>query len=353
MAAPHKKSPKKITPSRTTQKKEFGLYIATSGYTYPECEDGKFYPLGMAERDRLEFYASKFDSITIKSTFFGQPKVETYQGWLNSVKNNHNFKFIISAPKLLSHSKTIKNIKDVWDFFWDGKKQRGGCKTLHLQGKLGCILIEYPPSFCWSVRNVNKLKTVMKIVPSDLRCAVEFKHWSWWEHQTELCQLFHAFPGWCITTPYVENGLVDSGWAGNLPSSRVQTSRDPPVPILVTSKFIFLNFYGTMGKHLGSYDSNSFLERTIARIRSCKKNDDIDTVFCSFHNTDSSYCFPLPCMFVMGIPLKPKIKELTSHTQIDLPCCLHDARRFEKLWNEIEGCQYRTNESGHIEMLFV
>lgn len=343
----------KITLGSTTEvksSKKLELYVATLGYLYPECEEGKFYPLNMADEDRLKYYASKFNSVLISSTFFGQPKTEIYLKWLQSVSDNPNFKFIISAPKLLTHSKTVKDIGNIWKFFWEGNDRRGGCKIIHQSGKLGCILVEFPNIFCFSRRNVNKLKSIMSIIPSDIKIAAEFRHWSWWEHRQDTEQIFKEYPEWCISAPYVENGLVGCGWAGTIPSTRVQNDKES-MPIVQTTDFTFLSFYGTMGKYLGSYDDKSFLERVVARIKD-QQTKGINTVFCSFNNTDSSYCYPLPGIYLAGLPLRPKIKELPSHTQIDLPCCLHDAQRFEKVWKEIEEYPYQIDERGHAELSF-
>jgi uncharacterized protein YecE (DUF72 family) len=336
----------KIPKSQSSPK----LYIATLGYVYPG-DDGNFYPLGTQEREKLQYYASKFNSILIRTTFFGQPKTDTYADWIEVVDDNPEFKFIITAPKLLTHSKSLEDVVSTWKFFWDGIDDRGGCKILHQHDRLGCLFMEFPNTFCYSTRNANKLKGLMKIVPSDVRCAVEFRHWSWWENKDELRHIFGLHPGWCISTPYVENGLVGCGWAGNLRSTRVQNQQEP-VPTLITTDFIFLNFYGTLGKHLGSYDSESFLERMVSRIKEYRAQG-VDTTYCSFSNTDSSYCFPLPGVCVLGLPIRPKMKELPSHTSTDLACCLHDAKRFEKLWKDIEECPYQIDESGYVEMVFV
>lgn len=337
-------------PSKSTIEKNMlpDLYISTMGYIYQGCEDGKFYPRGMPERDRLSYYASKFDSVLITSTFYGQPRTEVYSGWLRSVSNNTRFKFIVSAPKLLTFAKTNKEIEDVWKFFWEGNSRRGGCNMLHEHDKLGCILIEFPSAFFFSQRNVNKLKHLMHIIPSDIKIAAEFRHWSWWENRAEMESIFTKVPNWCIATPYVENGLVESGWAGNLPSTRVYKDENT-MPIHSTTDFVFLHFYGTMGRYLGSYDDNMFLERIVSKIKESGAN----RVFCSFSNTDSSYCYPLPMCFIMGLPLCPKIKDLPSHTSVDLPCCLHDAQRFKTVWQEIEDCPYMTDDTGYIQMEFV
>ena len=326
------------------------LYMATMGYAYPGCDNGKFYPVGMPVSERLKYYSSKFNSVVIRPTFFSQPRTDLYRDWLESVAENKEFKFIITAPKIMSYAKTIKDIRQAWSFFWNGNHTRGGCKLLHEAGKLACVLIEFPSFFGVSQRNVNRIKSLMKTIPEDVRCAVEFRHWSWWENLAELKSLFESYPRWCIATQYVENGLVECGWAGNLPSTRVKNIKEA-MQSVPTTDFIFMSFYGTMGKYLGSYDDGHFLEKLVSRIKSYQSKG-VKTVYCSFNNTESSYCYPLPGIFVMGFPLQPRMKELPFHTQIDLPCCLHDTSRFEKIWEEIEECPYKTDDKGYVEIDF-
>jgi len=337
----------------STQKKhqlssKMELYIATTGYVYHDCEIGDFYPADLPDSERLKYYSSVFNSITIKSTFFGQPKLDTYKEWLASTSGNKSFKFILTAPRYMSHSKNIKDLKRIWNLFWGGPD---GCKIFHQQARLGCILIEFPSCFCFSSKNIGRLKALQKILPNTVKFAFEFRHWSWWEKkETDIVDLFLQNKNWCIVTPYVENSLVESGWAGNLPSTRVNSEKEA-IPSVLTSDFTVLNFHGTMGRRLGSYDENSFLEKMVSRIRQYQNNG-VNTVFCSFNNTDSSYCFPLPGILIMGIPLRPQINELPKHTQLDLPCCLHDATRFGKLWKEIDEYPFSVDDHGHTEMVF-
>lgn len=323
------------------------LYIGTMGHRFPGYENGIFYPSNLPEQEYLRYYASKFNSILFRSD---ESKTEVYFKWLQSVDHSPNFKFIIRAPKSLTRSKTVKAIESSWNFFWKGKDGYGGYEILHKTEKLGCILIKFSSLFYFSTRSVKRLKSIMNIVPKDVRCAVEFRHWSWWENLDKTKEIFESAPNWCISTVYVENGLIERGWAGNLPSTRIQKNEEI-VPFVTTTNFAFINFYGTMGKYLGSYDDNFFLERIVDKIKD-QHSKGVQTIYCSFSNVESSYCFPLPGMFIAGLPLIPKMKELPSYAPVDLPCCLHDAQRLKTIWKDIVDCPYQTDKRGHIEMVF-
>jgi uncharacterized protein YecE (DUF72 family) len=55
------------------------LYIGTSAFTAAGWE-GTFYPRGMKAADFLSYYATKFNSVEIDSTFYRAPSKETVQG---------------------------------------------------------------------------------------------------------------------------------------------------------------------------------------------------------------------------------------------------------------------------------
>ena len=56
------------------------LRIGTSAFTAAGWP-GKFYPDGLSQRDYLSYYATKFDTVEVDSTFYGTPTESTVQGW--------------------------------------------------------------------------------------------------------------------------------------------------------------------------------------------------------------------------------------------------------------------------------
>ena len=56
------------------------LRIGSSAFTaagWPRA----FYPEGLPERDFLTYYATKFDTVEVDSTFYRTPSKSTVQGW--------------------------------------------------------------------------------------------------------------------------------------------------------------------------------------------------------------------------------------------------------------------------------
>lgn len=353
------------------------IYISTAGFVYDSWKSPTvFYPEGMCILDYLEFYATKFNALTVTSTFVGQSCTfsKMYETWVKKVAKNPDFKFVILAPKVFSYGAGagISKLKSIWNDFWNGvgtaenKEKKGekkeGCEVLHKSGKLGCIVLQFPSKFLCDEKNITRLEKMYKILPKDVKFAFDFRHWSWWERRGQNLSEKESQSGAelfvkdktniCISTPYVENGLVDFGWAGNLPSTRVFAKKSK-VPIFAAdnkSTFAHITFNGTYGAGIGSYDNNNFLERTAAVLGNLKGVDD---VFCSFNNASSSFCYPLPGLTISGLFLHPQISELPFYAEVDRPGCLHDALRLGDILEKNKKCKYKIGEDGYVEVKFV
>ena len=56
------------------------IHLGTSAFTAAGWE-GSFYPKGMKPADFLTYYATKFDTVEVDSTFYRTPSVATVNGW--------------------------------------------------------------------------------------------------------------------------------------------------------------------------------------------------------------------------------------------------------------------------------
>src|ERR1700675_1164481 len=80
------------------------LYIGTSAFTAAGWE-GSFYPRGTKPADFLTYYATKFNSVEVDSTFYRTPAEATVQGWKN--KTPDNFLFAAKVPQIITHEKIL------------------------------------------------------------------------------------------------------------------------------------------------------------------------------------------------------------------------------------------------------
>lgn len=373
---------------------EISVKIGTSGFSYSSWfSPNVFYPPNVRTlSDQLRYYVTRFNMVTISNTYESDPDTSLYEEWAAIAGENKNFSFVVTAPKKFTDSHSVASSIKEWDRFWNGYgvaarkntncfvtgPKKGGCKVLHEKGVLGCILLRFSSAFHFSSTHVNKILKITKLAPQDVKFAFLFLHCSWRENREKINELFQTRSNWCISTPFVENRLVDFGWAGGIPSTRTfDTFSNTPVgkstpkgpSIILTTDFVHISLSGTLGSYLGSYDKNGFLERFAKEIEKLKSIG-VKTIFCSFDATTSgtTFCNPLPGLIISGFFLNPKLADLPSHTLVDRPCCLHDAIRLQELLKNsepLEGVEktprlgvndtlrYKRDSDGFVDIKFV
>lgn len=146
------------------------IYVGTSGYNYPEWR-GTFYPEGCPAKKMFEFYAGHFRTVEINATFYRMPTQKITTGWLEQAPPG--FRYALKAPKQITHIKRLKDCGDPLAFFCDSARVLGG--------HLGPLLFQLPPNFR---ADLSRLEGFLKLLPSDVMAAVEFRHESWLTEDT-------------------------------------------------------------------------------------------------------------------------------------------------------------------------
>jgi uncharacterized protein YecE (DUF72 family) len=141
------------------------IYVGTSGYNYPEWR-GTFYPEGFPAKKMFEFYAGHFRAVEINATFYRMPTQKITAGWLEQAPPG--FRYVLKAPKQITHIKRLKDCGDPLAFFCDSARVLGE--------HLGPLLFQLPPNFR---ADVPRLEAFLKLMPSDVKAAFEFRHESW------------------------------------------------------------------------------------------------------------------------------------------------------------------------------
>ncbi len=80
------------------------LYIGTSAFTAAGWE-GTFYPPGTKSADFPSYYATKFNSVEVDSTFYRAPSKATVQGWEKKIPKG--FVFAAKVPQSITHEKVL------------------------------------------------------------------------------------------------------------------------------------------------------------------------------------------------------------------------------------------------------
>jgi uncharacterized protein YecE (DUF72 family) len=148
------------------------LYIGTSAFTGAGWE-GTFYPPGMKPADYLSFYATRFNSVEIDSTFYRAPSKSTVQGWER--KTPPGFVFAAKIPSSITHEKVLVDCEAEFKEF---------VKTMDLLGnKLGPLLLQFgyfnKKAFVGINDFLARLKPFLKTLPKDHKFAVEIRNKNW------------------------------------------------------------------------------------------------------------------------------------------------------------------------------
>jgi len=149
------------------------VLLGTSGWSYRDWI-GPFYK--KKEKSMLSAYSKVFKTAEIDSTFYRYPSKGMAMGWLKYSPTD--FVFVAKLPKLITHEKKLSLDEGVED---DLKRFCELMEPLHLNGKLGCILIQLPPRFGF---DLDLMENFFKILPSNIRFAVEFRDLSWMRNET-------------------------------------------------------------------------------------------------------------------------------------------------------------------------
>jgi uncharacterized protein YecE (DUF72 family) len=149
------------------------IYLGTSGWSYDEWVG----PLYATSRDsKLRAYARVFTTAEIDSTFYAYPSKSVVMGWLRQV--NPDFVYSAKMPQVITHKKGFDLARNVED---DLKRFCQLMAPLQQNGKLGCILIQLPPSLGFDLARIERF---FKILPPGYRFAIEFRHPSWMRAET-------------------------------------------------------------------------------------------------------------------------------------------------------------------------
>jgi len=149
------------------------ILLGTSGWSYRDWI-GPLYK--KREKSMLSAYSKVFKTVEINSTFYRYPSKGMAMGWLKYSPTD--FVFVAKLPKLITHEKKLSLAEGVED---DLKRFCELMEPLHLNGKLGCILIQLPPRFGF---DLDLMADFFKILPTNIKFAVEFRDLSWMRDET-------------------------------------------------------------------------------------------------------------------------------------------------------------------------
>jgi uncharacterized protein YecE (DUF72 family) len=213
-------------------------YVGTAGWQLPaELKKGKSGSSG------LEIYARYFNCVEINSTFYRNHKAATFAKWADAVPGN--FRFSIKLSKVITHEKKLKSVsRELREFMGTVK---------FLKKKLGCILVQLPPSLQYDKTLAERFFTAFrKLYKGAIK--LEARHASW-EHAGPVLKKFR-----------IDGVFADPGDIG----------------LVSPLNCSYLRLHGTPKIYKSSYDLKS-LRSYAAFLQSSQKK--FAGVWCIFDNT--------------------------------------------------------------------
>ncbi len=162
------------------------VLIGTSGWQYRDWR-GVLYPPGLAERGWLEYYAGRYGTVENNGTFYRLPATDTFAAWRAKVPEG--FVMTVKASRYLTHVRRLREPAE--------PVQRLLRAAAGLGDRLGPVLLQLPPNLRADAGALDACLGEFARFPGSgasggrVRVAVEFRHESWWTHETRQLLASH------------------------------------------------------------------------------------------------------------------------------------------------------------------
>lgn len=213
-----------------TQKQPCPCYVGVSGWAYKDWK-GTVYPKDYSLKVHPIKYLNQWiNCIEINATYYHLIPSTKVQSWIEQIHDSPSFLFTVKMWKRFTHENIQHvDLNDVTLFI-------NSIEPIANANKLGCILIQFPQRFHRTTENRKFLAELTDIF-TPLPMAIEFRHKSWWHHQTieSFCERGLAFCN-------IDQPLADPNCL-------------PPTEE-VTADFAYVRFHGRNIKNWFSEKSN-------------------------------------------------------------------------------------------------
>ena len=158
-----------------------------------------FYPRGLPAGERLRYYAERFDTVEVDSTYYRLPVAEMVSRWAErtpagfvmhvkafALMTRHPIRLEQLPPELREGAPTDERGRvdrpprelraEVFSRF------RSALEPLRSAGKLGGILLQFPPYIAYRPRSLEYLEWAREQLRGD-DVLVEFRHRSWLDEE--------------------------------------------------------------------------------------------------------------------------------------------------------------------------
>lgn len=191
------------------------IRVGTAGWAYEDWNAIVYPQRPPRGFDRLALMASLFDTNEINSTFYRIPPPRMTADWARRVAHNRRFAFTAKLFRGFTHEGKAGAA--------EAKAFAEAMDSLAREGRLGCVLAQFPFSFHNTAENRERLERVLATI-SPFPAAAEFRHASW--NSQEVRDLLAARAAAFVN---IDQPALD----GNLPATGH-----------VTAPFAYFRFHG-------------------------------------------------------------------------------------------------------------
>ena len=267
------------------------ITVGTSSWADPGFVED-WYPDGMAARDRLGWYAERFDAVELNSSFYALPEQATVQRWAKVTPPG--FTFDVKLHRLLSrHSAQLDSLPPE---LRDGVEtnSRGRVRLtpaleaavvdrlleeiapLTDAGKLSAFLLQLTPAFSPDKHELGELTPLIERLKPHVT-AVELRHRGWVDEQRVES-----------TLDYLEEREAAFVCVDAPPGDHVPIM--PPVDAVTNDRVAYLRLHGrdtegyltgkTVAERFGWVYTDDELEEVAGRVRGlAEMTQDVRTMF--------------------------------------------------------------------------
>jgi uncharacterized protein YecE (DUF72 family) len=153
-----------------SQKSSF--HIGTAGWAIPKISRDEFIAADSVKPDHLRSYSQKLSGVEINSAFYREHQPKTYAKWALSTPDG--FRFSVKLAKRFTHEqKLVVDTSDL-QMVLEG--------ILHLEEKLGVILVQIPPKLAFDEAVAEDFFAALRELYTG-PVAFEPRHGSWVERE--------------------------------------------------------------------------------------------------------------------------------------------------------------------------
>jgi uncharacterized protein YecE (DUF72 family) len=175
------------------------LYIGCAGWSLPR-EQWKVFP---AAGTHLQRYAAQLTCVEINSSFYRPHRPATYARWAESVPEG--FRFSVKVPRQITHEARLQDCAKLIDDFIE--------QCSHLGQKLGCLLIQLPPSLFFERQTTQTFLSTLRERYEGF-AVLEPRHVSWQTPEAQALLIEHRIGQVAADPSPLPEGDVPSAWSG-------------------------------------------------------------------------------------------------------------------------------------------